>query len=662
MRPLSSLLGTALAVLLAASPALAQPVVDGDLSDADYVTIGTKPNSNAGFGGAIDTQSIRYYSDTDNGVLYLAVEGKLNTGATDGIGLLLGFSELDGTDAGSDLTAGGGGHFLGQTGRPFQADFDVDFGFAINPGVSALNVFVDAKRYGMTTQTGYLGSFAQNGTSGTNLAGAGFTAGAVTIAFNNAGTAGLGLEMAIPFSELGITAPDETSTLEAFAFVVSSTAYFSNVAVGGDITGGNPGFQPDFSTNARFPGGFGSPDNGPIGTAPFHTTAAPLGPAGPPAPTAFTFVRPTATSSYRAGGFLKPIWTTTPTGGAGDVTVTLRKGGTDVATIYTGPNLAQPDFTNARYAIPVGTPAAADYTIYVELDADPLVNAESQLFTITSPPVVVTAPTAGEIFATGDETTVTFTTSGIGSPITARVYLRRTGAAGSTLLATERNTDGSVDIPIPFDAVEAADYFILVRATDGTTTATGKSGLFEIQGVDQTRTAPATSHYVVAAEASTREAYLLVDTDGLAGEIGVFAGDVLVGAARIGGATTEVVVFGADLEDGDALSVRHFDGVETTLAATAFADGEEIAITKGAAAGAAVTLRVAPNPTAGTAVVRVSAPAEVSVYDVLGRRVADLGAVETEARWDASGASPGVYVVRATSASGVESVRVTVSR
>ena len=378
--------------------------------------------------------------------------------------------------------------------------------------------------------------------------------------------------------------------------------------------------------------------------------------------TAFTFVAPTATSSYRAGGSLKPIWTTTPLGGSGDVTATLRKGGTDVATIYAGPNLAQPDFGLARYAIPLGTPAGADYTVYVELDSNPAVNAESDAFSIVDPPVGVTAPTGSEPLIAGTDATVTFTTSGLVSPITARVYLRRTGIPGGTLIAREVASDGEIVATIPAETAAGTDYFLLVRATDGTTTATGKSPVLEIEGVPTATTAPATSHYVVAAEASTREAYLLVDTDGLAGEIGVFAGDVLVGAARVAGATTEVVVFGADLEDGAPLAVRHFDGVETTLAATAFADGEEIAIAKGAAAGAAVTLRVAPNPTAGTAVVRVSAPAEVSVYDVLGRRVADLGTVETEARWDASGASPGVYVVRATSASGVESVRVTVSR
>jgi len=381
-----------------------------------------------------------------------------------------------------------------------------------------------------------------------------------------------------------------------------------------------------------------------------------------PAPTAFTFVAPTATSSYRAGGSLKPIWTTTPAGGAGDVTVTLRKGGVDVATIYTGPNLEQPDFGAARYTIPLATPAGTDYTVYVELDADPLVNAESDAFEITAPPVAVTAPAGGEVFTVGQTTTVTFVTNGFTGPVRARVYIRRNGLTGSTRLADERDSDGSVDVTLPLDITAADDYFILVRATDGTTSANGKSGVFEIQSPLRAASAPTTSHYVVTAEASTREAYLLVDTDGLAGEIGVFAGDVLVGAARVAGATTEVVVFGADLEDGAPLAVRHFDGVETTLAATAFADGEEIAIAKGAASASALVVAASPNPTTAVATVRVSSPAEVSVYDVLGRRVADLGTVETEARWDASSAAPGVYVVRATGAEGTSTVRVTVSR
>ena len=64
----------------------AQPVVNGDLSDADYVVIGNKLNSNAGFGGSIDVSQILYYPDDAAGILYLGFEGRLNTGSNDGLG------------------------------------------------------------------------------------------------------------------------------------------------------------------------------------------------------------------------------------------------------------------------------------------------------------------------------------------------------------------------------------------------------------------------------------------------------------------------------------------------------------------------------------------------------------------------------------------------
>ena len=82
MRRFYSFLG----LLAIAGMAMAQPVVNGDLSDADYVVIGNKLNSNAGFGGSIDVSQILYYPDDAAGILYLGFEGRLNTGSNDGLG------------------------------------------------------------------------------------------------------------------------------------------------------------------------------------------------------------------------------------------------------------------------------------------------------------------------------------------------------------------------------------------------------------------------------------------------------------------------------------------------------------------------------------------------------------------------------------------------
>jgi|GEM_PF-4786385 len=123
------------------------------------------------------------------------------------------------------------------------------------------------------------------------------------------------------------------------------------------------------------------------------------------------------------------------------------------------------------------------------------------------------------------------------------------------------------------------------------------------------------------------------------------------------------------LADGDDLvggalgrGLWRFDGV--TVGTDGGADG--------GADGPALALGApAPNPTAGTVQVCVALPAasdaEVAVLDALGRRVATLvagplGAGTHVATWDASGAAPGVYVVRLVTPAGVRVQRISVVR
>ena len=87
---------------------------------------------------------------------------------------------------------------------------------------------------------------------------------------------------------------------------------------------------------------------------------------------------------------------------------------------------------------------------------------------------------------------------------------------------------------------------------------------------------------------------------------------------------------------------------------------------------AAVALSVAPNPTRSATALRVtvaaSEPVEVALYDALGRRVQTLYAGTPAAestldiRVEAGSLAPGVYVVRATSASATATQRLTVIR
>jgi len=240
-------------VLLFSIAMIAQPVVDGDLSDAQYTTIATKANSNSGFGTAIDVSKIVYYADNANSMLYLGVVGKLDVTSDNAIGIWLnisGASSPTGVAAGNSLGFTGAGNYMdGDNGSnlDFKADFEVDYMFAFNPGFGSSNVYWDASKLIGGNTAEYQGYCNQTGTAATDTMAAGgvFSKNSVTFAFNNGGGANQGLEMKIPFSEIGATS---SMGIQVFAFVVSSTGYFSDVTVPGDVTTGNPGFSADFST------------------------------------------------------------------------------------------------------------------------------------------------------------------------------------------------------------------------------------------------------------------------------------------------------------------------------------------------------------------------------------------------------------------------------
>ncbi len=242
----------------------AQPVIDGNLTDSQYTSVAKKANSNNGFGDAIDVTEIVYYADTTNHYLYLGVKGKLNTSSTDAIGIWLnvaGTGSPNGVAAGNALGGVSGvDSYISADSSNYKADFEVDYQFAFNPGSDTTNVYFDAAKMVGTPLAHYQGSSDQSGTSTTNDQSNDtvFTKNSVTWAFNNDGGTDHGLEMKIPFSEIGA---DSSMDIEVFAFVVSSTAYFSDVTVPGNVSGGNLGFNPDF----------GNIDGGP-----FHSNAEPL--------------------------------------------------------------------------------------------------------------------------------------------------------------------------------------------------------------------------------------------------------------------------------------------------------------------------------------------------------------------------------------------------
>ena len=213
-----------------------------------------KQNSNLGFGPNIDINRLFYGFNNDT--LYIAVESKLNLASSDGILLFLGVSSLAGTGVPAGTSLGGvtgGGHAFGDASNPnFKMGFETNFAFALNPGADDTLVYVDAVKYYNSVKTGsYLGAANQYGspTAGPSAAGI-FSPNSVVFAYDTAFGYDRGFEIAIPFSELGNLTSN--GTIRLFAVVGSSTAYFSDVTVPGNLTTGNPGFNPNFNT---LPGG-----------------------------------------------------------------------------------------------------------------------------------------------------------------------------------------------------------------------------------------------------------------------------------------------------------------------------------------------------------------------------------------------------------------------
>lgn len=264
---------------------IAQPTVDGDLGDSQYILLASKANSNEGFGPNIDVTKIYYYPDAVNGFLYLGIAGKLNTSSNDGIGVWLnvtGTGSPSGKPAGQSLgIQNPGGHYIGANNNSsnvaFKADFEVDYMFAFNPGSSSTNVYFDAAKHVGTSVLEYQGLCNQSGTSATNgsaTSGAVFTQNQITFAFNNGGGTTQGLEMKIPFTEIGATSAMQ---IQVFAFVVSNTAFFSNVTVPGNVTSGNPGSNADFSTISGGPYHTQSGGALPVGVSSFTVRINPNG-------------------------------------------------------------------------------------------------------------------------------------------------------------------------------------------------------------------------------------------------------------------------------------------------------------------------------------------------------------------------------------------------
>ncbi|MBN2571827.1 MAG: DUF4623 domain-containing protein [Ignavibacteriales bacterium] len=233
------------------SPLKSPMAVDGNMNEDRYRLLAVRTGGTPWAPMQLD--SIVYYPDQYNQILYVGVGGVLQDGSTNGFGIWLDVTGENGSPLGTSLGGSPGGQYMSGNGGAntnFKADFEVDYMFAMNAGGAGSPCHVDAVSLlgGRTAE--YLGNCGLVGTPAVNLGGV-FTAGTVQFAFDNAGGNGQGFEIAIPFSELGSSVTEDDS-INVFSFIVSATAWFCSATIPGNLVA-DPGHDADFSTMANGP-------------------------------------------------------------------------------------------------------------------------------------------------------------------------------------------------------------------------------------------------------------------------------------------------------------------------------------------------------------------------------------------------------------------------
>ena len=226
-------------LLCVATGVFGQITIDGNLNEAGYATLATRGTTMPSFGTGIDATSIKITKSA--GVVYIGITGFLDATNSNAIGLMLNFTStthpaaVAGAAAGTNLRIVGGPGYMNYN---VKTGFEVDYMFAMNPGTSATNCYVDAgKKIGGSTST-YLGNIEQTGfeTPDVGVTGGFFASAGVNMAFKrDLANSNAGFEMKIPFSALGLPNTAQLS-VQAFAFVVSETGYYSNVTIPGTPT------------------------------------------------------------------------------------------------------------------------------------------------------------------------------------------------------------------------------------------------------------------------------------------------------------------------------------------------------------------------------------------------------------------------------------------
>lgn len=236
----------------------AQPTINGDLSDAQYTTVGTFTSGRNSYGDGNDIGAIRFY--TDNTTLYIGITGELNS--NNNIVLFMNFSGYGGRGAGNpldpdNLNDATVGCFAGTGLDGAILDMDADFAIAFNEGGDMSTVFyADGIRYGSNLgsevpNNAFIGNTPnQSGTPASlNTASAFGGTGNMSLAYNNgfSGDSDFGIEFSIPITAFpGVT---NAQTVQFFAVITNANGQVSDETIPGNPGNINTGMGMDYDFN-----------------------------------------------------------------------------------------------------------------------------------------------------------------------------------------------------------------------------------------------------------------------------------------------------------------------------------------------------------------------------------------------------------------------------
>lgn len=244
--------------LLLSSILIAQPTIDGNMTEGVYTQIGAA-NGRDGFGSSNDLGVLKYYTDGTD--IYLGLTCELD--GNNNVVLFFDFSGYGGR--GSNTLAGSSSSSIGVFTTTnggldgAKMDLDADFALAFNEGSGTTNFYLDYARFGSDASgylnTGFLGSSDQSGNStsldlGTPFGGTGN----ISFAYQNdfSTNSNHGLEMKIPIAVFaGVT---NAQTVKVFALITNNTGYNSNECIPGDP--GDNTFQGDDKDFSALSGDF----------------------------------------------------------------------------------------------------------------------------------------------------------------------------------------------------------------------------------------------------------------------------------------------------------------------------------------------------------------------------------------------------------------------